>query len=74
MITTEKCAHGVCGCMKPYSAQTRATSTARLDPEAPYCSRRCEEQAGRGALGDDACECGHPECEAGASAGIPPMM
>ena len=74
MTTSEKCEHGMCMCTKPYAASTRATSTAPLDPNAAYCSPRCEAMEGRGALGDGACECGHPQCDAEADAGIPPMM
>jgi hypothetical protein len=73
MTTAQTCAHETCRCTKPYSAQTRAASTAPLDPGAPYCSRRCEEMATR-ELGADGCECGHPECSAQSSAGIPPMQ
>jgi len=73
MIMSQKCAHEMCACIKPYSPQIRATSTSPLDPNAEFCSKRCAEMASRGPMGDGACECGHPECEAGADAGIPPM-
>ncbi len=73
MTTTATCAHDACLCTRPYSAQTQAASTERLDPDGEYCSRRCEEAAA-GPRGDGACLCGHPECQASADAGIPPMQ
>ena len=73
MTTRDKCAHEMCACAKPYSPQTRAASTAPLDPNAEFCSPRCATQAGCGPMGEGACECGHPQCDADADAGIPPM-
>jgi len=74
MTATEKtCAHDACRCTRPYSKQTQAASTAPIDPNGQFCSRRCEEQSA-GAVGDDGCECGHPQCTASADAGIPPMQ
>jgi hypothetical protein len=73
MTTEAKCAHEICACSKPYSAQTLAMGTAHVDPNAKFCTKRCEEMAG-GAPSDDGCECGHPECEATHSKGIPPMQ
>ena len=73
MTTTETCEHKSCSCTRPYSPQIRAAGTERIDPNATYCSRRCEEQA-RDPIGGDFCECGHPPCQAAADAGFPPMM
>jgi hypothetical protein len=73
MTTTETCAHDACRCTKPYSAQTQAASTSRIDPDGTYCSKRCEQQAA-GTPSDDGCECGHPQCSAAMDTGIPPMQ
>jgi hypothetical protein len=73
MTTSETCAHELCRCARPYSAQTQASATARIDPNGEFCSRRCAEQAG-GALGDDGCECGHVDCQKKMDAGLPPMQ
>ncbi len=73
MTQQETCAQKTCRCTKPYSKQTQAMSTAPLEPNATYCSKRCAELA-RGIPTDDACECGHPECSAIMSRGIPEMM
>ena len=69
----ETCAHELCFCTKPYSPQVRALSTAPLDPNAQFCSKRCEEMAA-GTPGDDNCECGHAQCTGNADTGIPPMQ
>ncbi len=74
MTTTARCAHDACLCTRPYSARTQASATERLDPDAEYCSRRCEDAAIGGPHGDGACICGHVECQASADAGIPDMQ
>lgn len=73
MTTTQTCAHELCRCVRPYSARTQASATARIDPDGEFCSRRCAEQAAH-PLGDDGCECGHVDCQAKMDAGIPPMQ
>ena len=72
-MTTGKCAHDACLCTKPYPAEAQALSTARIDPNGEYCSRRCSEQSG-GAPGDGGCACGHPQCDAANQRDIPDMM
>jgi hypothetical protein len=74
MTTTQTCAHDACRCTRPYSAQTQAASTAPIDPDGTYCSRRCAEVADKGLPGDGGCECGHPECTPQSSVDVPPMQ
>lgn len=73
-MPTATCAHDVCLCTRPYSAQVQAASTAPIDPDGTYCSRRCEESDADGPAGDGGCLCGHPQCDAAADVGIPPMQ
>ncbi|MEA2663756.1 MAG: hypothetical protein QOI11_700 [Candidatus Eremiobacteraeota bacterium] len=73
MTTPETCAQETCSCTRPYSARTRAASTAPLDPDAVYCSRRCEEMALEN-LRADGCECSHPECTPQTYVDVPPMQ
>lgn len=73
MTETATCAHEACRCTRPYSAQNLAMSTRRTDPDAPYCSQRCEQQAHR-SPDYGGCECGHPECTPQATPDIPPMQ
>ncbi len=72
MTTADTCAHMACLCTRPYPPQAQATSTARMDPNGEFCSRRCSEQEAA-ALGDGGCECGHPKCNADADYGMPPL-
>lgn len=73
MTTSETCAHEACLCTRPYSAQAQALSTARIDPNGEYCSKRCAEQA-QGLPTGDGCECGHPQCSRSMGIGTPPMQ
>jgi hypothetical protein len=68
------CAHEACRCTKPYDQENQAGGTRYVDPEAQYCSARCEESAGLpGTLGAH-CECGHPMCAPQQTIDIPPMQ
>ena len=73
MTTTLTCAHDACRCTRPYTPQTRAASTEPIDPNGEFCSRRCAERGTFGELGDGGCLCGHPQCQAPADKGIPPL-
>ena len=73
MTSPLRCAHDACLCTRPYPIQAQAAGFERLDPNAEHCSRRCAEEA-QGERGDGGCLCGHPQCQAGADAGIPPMQ
>ena len=73
MTTPETCAHVACLCTRPYSKQTQAASTEPIDPNGEFCSKLCAARA-KGEPGDGACLCGHPQCQAPADAGIPPMQ
>jgi len=77
MTTTihNTCAHEACRCSKPYSAQTFAAGTRRIEPDDTYCSERCEVQAGQplGERGSGGCECAHPECTPQTTVDIPPI-
>jgi hypothetical protein len=73
MTSSSRCAHDACLCTRPYPKQAQAAGFEPLDPNAEYCSRHCAERAG-GEPGDGGCLCGHPQCQAGADAGIPPMQ
>ncbi|MBV8369721.1 MAG: hypothetical protein JO036_12450 [Candidatus Eremiobacteraeota bacterium] len=73
-MTTPTCEHHACLCTRPYPKQAQAQSTAPIDPNGEYCSRRCGEQEATGPLGDGGCQCGHPQCQQVADTGIPPMM
>jgi hypothetical protein len=67
------CAHELCRCRRPYSPQTLAMSTRRVDPYATYCSDRCEQMAEHPTTAGG-CECGHPDCTPQATPDIPPMQ
>jgi hypothetical protein len=73
MTSPETCAHTTCRCTRPYSPQAQAASTTRIDPNGAYCCKRCEEQA-KSPMAARGCECGHPQCSALSSKGIPPMQ
>jgi hypothetical protein len=73
MTTTETCALKVCACTRPYPRQAQAMDTRRIDPNGTYCCKRCEEQA-TGSAFVRGCECGHPQCSAPMTKGIPPMQ
>jgi hypothetical protein len=48
-------------------------SSRRVDPNAVFCSPRCETLSKNGRH-PPGCECGHPECTPQATPDIPPMM
>jgi hypothetical protein len=72
-MSTDTCANPACRCTRPYSPQNLAMSSRRVEPDATYCSDRCETVAGR-RTDAVSCECGHPECAPQNTPDIPPMM
>ena len=55
------CAYEACVCAKPYAKQLQATGVHFVDPNAEFCSARCEEAAKMPAK-PGGCECGHMKC------------
>jgi hypothetical protein len=73
MASDPTCAYVACRCTRPYTSENRAGGTRPVDPDAQYCSDRCEQLAKRDSA-HGGCECGHPECAPQATADIPPMQ
>lgn len=55
------CAYEACRCPKPYDKHVQAAGVRYVDPNAEFCSARCEETAKMPAKAGG-CECGHVKC------------
>jgi hypothetical protein len=72
-MEAQTCGYVLCACRRPYSPQNLATSSRRVDADAPYCSDRCEHLAEQN-IRTPGCECGHPQCTPQTTNDIPPMQ
>lgn len=60
-MSAGECAYKACICTKPYAKDSQAGGVRYVDPNAEFCSARCE-QASQIAAKPGGCECGHPKC------------